>query len=93
MEGDPITVWMCQIETNNTEHCWQTECAFPRLSIEDAVDKAASIIKNDLWPNSETLTLDDIKSKLASSSPVEFNDTAQIFSTIKVTFWQTTNQD
>jgi len=93
MEDDPVLVWMCQIETNNINHCWQTECTFPRLTIEDAIDKAASLIKTDLWPSNVTLTLDDIKTQLSSTSPVEIKDETQVFSTIRVTFWQTTNQD
>jgi len=96
----PISVWMCQIETNNPNHGWRVECTFPARSQPKANLKATRFVM-DLW---EDLYIDipkddnDIIDKLAYTEKettgvifvTDFHNEEEFFQDIRVTIWETT---
>ena len=96
----PITVWMCEIKTNDPNEGWQVYCTFPASSQDKANLKATRVIVNDLW---EDLYLDipaddnDIIDKLAYTEKQKFSDKFvtdfhnedEFFENIRVTIWET----
>ena len=77
----PITVWMCQIETNNPNHGWRVECTFPTRSQPKANLKATRFVK-DLWEDSYIGIPEDdndIIEKLAYTEKEKFSNRFVIY--------------
>jgi hypothetical protein len=101
MMSTPITVWMCQIETNDPNNGWRVERMFPARSQPKANLMATRVIVKDLW---EDLYLDipeddnDIIDKLAYTEQettgvifvTDFHNEDQFFQDIRVSMWETT---
>lgn len=89
-------IWVCQIESYNEISGWQAECALVRTTQDSVIEKAASVIKNDLWSNRGVLSESGIKDKLAASDQtggcVEIQDDSYTVPNIKVTITETTDQ-
>jgi len=97
----PISVWMCQIETNDPNNGWRVECTFPARSHPKANLMATRSIVKDLWedlyldvPEDDNDIIDKLayteKQKFGNKFVTEFNNEDQYFKDIRVTIWETT---
>jgi hypothetical protein len=98
-EKKPV-VWMCQIETNDPNNGWRTECTFPASSQPKANLMATRVIVKDLWgdlysdiPEDDNDIIDKLayteKQKFSDKFVTDFHNEDEFFENIRVTIWET----